>query len=651
MRVHWRRLGSLAFAAIAVFAGVNCASAQPAAASLDQAKVQTWIDAYFADTMAKTHVPGAVVVVVDHGRIVVLKGYGVRTPGGTPIDPQTTLFRLGSITKTLTAITATQMIDEGKIDPAQDVNRYLTRIQVPATYAPITIADLLAHEGGFGAELRGVDAPTNAEANTSPAETQRLLVPRVRPPGEYIAYDNNGWGVLGLALADASHTTYRQLIADRIFRPLGMTHAVIGVPDRLLPTAIEEHYVLPDGKVERIDHSLLRPMEQGAGDASATGADMARYMIALLQQGQIDGRRILSPAEFHVLTDFDAHRIHPMLPGYARAFYEDRPAGHFAIRHDGGMRGSASSMVLYPQEQIGVFFAINARPYNPFDGETLTGVAAGIKMFLFDPKPKVSLEAFLHYLDIHEQFAKKFLPPAAPVAIRVQGEHTLTDAEIAGLAGKYVATSSQFASFIGALQVGLIEGVIVQPGGHGTVLIGGKRYRQIEPDLFENEAGDRQSFRVTPYGAFLGPAALWIKRRVPAYDNPVLTIVPLLLLPFFLVCAVFYRFSLRPLYREMGTAIAVLAIVYVSCLALEGQYATYALVSNRMWMAHLWRLALQIALIGLVLWPALLIRGWWQEAPTWRVRGIAAAIHFGLMALFGWALVLLAGYWNLIGKL
>jgi hypothetical protein len=62
-------------------------------------------------------------------------------------------------------------------------------------------------------------------------------------------------------------------------------------------------------------------------------------------------------------------------------------------------------------------------------------------------------------------------------------------------------------------------------------------------------------------------------------------------------------------------------------------------------------LILQIVLAGLLLWPVLLIRGWWRDAPTRRMRGIAAAIHFGLMALGSWILVLLAGYWNLLGKL
>ncbi|MEI9992946.1 MAG: serine hydrolase domain-containing protein [Rhizomicrobium sp.] len=650
MRATWRLLFGVLLAWTVT--GAATAAGQAAAPALDPKAVGAWMDSYFGGVMAKTHIPGAILVVVDHGRIVVLKGYGVTGIGGKTIDPQTTLFRLGSITKTLTAIAATQMIGEHRIDPAEDVNRDLTQIQVPDRFGPVTIGNLLLHEGGFGAELRGVDAPTNRGADISPAEMQRLLVPRVRPPGAYMAYDNNGWGVLGLALANVSHESYRDLIDRRIFRPLGMTHAVIGVPDSRMATVIEEHYVMPDGTVRRIPHQLLKPMEQGAGDASATGADMARYMTALLQGGRIDGKRILTPAQFAALTDFDAHRIHPMLPGYGRAFYEDREAGHDAIRHDGGMAGSASSMVLYPAEQVGVFFAINARPFNPFDGETLTGVATGIRMFLFDPRPKVSLDDFLRLLKIHEAFARKFLPPAPPEAVRTQGIHRLSDAEIAALAGTYVSTPSQFASFVGNLQVRLIEGLAVAPAGHGDMRIGGKLYRQIQPGLFEDpQTHLREAFRVTRYGAFMGPAALWIMRRVAWYDTPLLVVLPLILLPLFLLFAAFYGLGRNPVYRRLGVVAASLALVYAVCLFCEGQYATYAVVANRMWLAFVWRAILQLAILGLALWPVLLLLRWRTAPPARTGGGIAAALHFGLMALCSWALVLLAGYWNLLGRL
>jgi CubicO group peptidase (beta-lactamase class C family)/uncharacterized membrane protein len=591
-------------------------------------------------------------VVVDHGKVIVASGYGVRTPGSAAIDPQKTLFRLGSVTKTFTAIAATQMIDEKRIDLSADVNRYLTQIQVPDTYGPIHIRDLLAHEGGFGADLRGVDAPTNAGANISSAEMQRLLVPRVRPPGEYIAYDNNGWGVLGLALANASHEPYRDLIAQRVFMPLGMTHAVIGIPDAEMADAIEEHYVMPDGTVKRIHHQLLKPMEQGAGDASATGADVARYMIALLQGGQIDGKRILTPAEFKVLTDFNAHRLHPMLPGYARAFYEDRELGHDAIRHDGGMEGSACSMTLFPGEQVGVFWAVNARPYNPFDGETLTGVAKGIKMFLLGPKPKVSLEDFAGFLKTDEVFVKKFFPPAAPQPVNTQGEHWLSDSEIAALSGTYVGTPSQFASFVGNLQVRLIEGLPVVAGpSHGTVRIGGAVYLQVYPGLFENpKTKERRAFSVTPYGTFMGTAALWIMRRVAWYETPLLVVLPLILFPLLLIFAAFYQLGRNPVYRRFGPVAVGLGLAFAVCVFLEGQYANWALVSDRMWLAFLWRLVLQVVLLGLLLWPVFLVLRWRRSPPARSVGGIAAAVHFVILGLCSWLLVILAGYWNLLGK-
>ena len=645
------RVAAIAALAIAwLWAGA--AFAQPAGGSLDPAAVQKWADQFFQTNMAASHVSGAVVVVVDHGRVIVLKGYGVTTPvGGHPIDPDTTLFRLGSITKVLTAITATQLIEEGRIDPASDVNRYLKRIKIPSTYPqPVTITELLAHEGGFGADLRAVDAPTNAEANVSPARMQRILVPRVRPPGRYIAYDNNGWGVLGLTLADATGVSYPDLVRQRIFEPLGMTHAVIGIPDKDLGIVIGEHYVSPDGRVMRINHSMLRPMEQGAGDASASGSDMARLMIALLQGGQIDGKRVLSPAGYSAITDFDAHRLHPMLPGYGRALYEDRPDGHFAIRHDGGMSGSAASMELYPREQVGVFFAVNARPYNPFDGETLTGLIAGVDMALFAPKPKVSMAEFVPFLKIHEDFARQFLPPAPPEPINTAGVRTLTDSDIAGLAGKYIPTNAQFASFVGNLQVQLIEGLQVAPAGGGAVSIGGQVYRQIHPGLFEDpKTKARMAFHSDASGDFVGPAALWIDKRAAWYETPLLTIAPLIGLPLLLILAGFYGFSARGAYRRLGLSAAALGALYVLGLAVEAQYANRVIILDQEWIAVIWRGLLQLVLLGLFVWPFALAWSWRKAPPKLGVRGVAAAVHLSLIGVACLALVALAAYWKLLG--
>ena len=307
-------------------------------------------------------------------------------------------------------------------------------------------------------------------------------------------------------------------------------------------------------------------------------------------------------------------------------------------------------MELYPREQVGVFFAVNARPYNPFDGETLTGLIAGVDMALFAPKPKVSMAEFVPFLKIHEDFAKQFLPPAPPEPINTAGVRTLTDSDIAGLAGKYIPTNAQFASFVGNLQVQLIEGLQVAPAGGGAVSIGGQVYRQIHPGLFEDpKTKARMAFHSDASGDFVGPAALWIDKRAAWYETPLLTIAPLIGLPLLLILAGFYGFSARGAYRRLGLSAAALGALYVLGLAVEAQYANRVIILDQEWIAVIWRGLLQLVLLGLFVWPFALAWSWRKAPPKLGVRGVAAAVHLSLIGVACLALVALAAYWKLLG--
>jgi hypothetical protein len=139
-------------------------------------------------------------------------------------------------------------------------------------------------------------------------------------------------------------------------------------------------------------------------------------------------------------------------------------------------------------------------------------------------------------------------------------------------------------------------------------------------------------------------------RRVAWYETPLLVVLPLIVVPLLLILAALYRFGRNPVYRRLGFIVAGLGLLYVVCLFLEGEYANWALISDRMWIAFVWRLALQLVLLGLLLWPVLLLMKWRDTRPARSVGGIAAAAHFILLALCSWSLVALAGYWNLLGK-
>ncbi|HEY0300450.1 MAG TPA: serine hydrolase domain-containing protein, partial [Rhizomicrobium sp.] len=199
------------------------------AAPLERGAVERWADGYFRDGLAKTGLPGAVIAVVQDGKPVLLKAYGVADAvRRTPIDTQRTLFRVGSITKVFTAIVALQLAREGRLDLNRDVNFYLKRFQVPETYArPITADILLAHAGGFAEDRRGrygFDAVrvTADPPPMAPGELARMLAPRVRAPGLFSSYDNHGFGLLALVETAIDGTSFRAMMRKRIFAPLGM---------------------------------------------------------------------------------------------------------------------------------------------------------------------------------------------------------------------------------------------------------------------------------------------------------------------------------------------------------------------------------------------------------------------------------------------
>ena len=108
-------------------------------------------DPIFSEQIEKLHVPGAVVAVVKDGKIIFTKGYGVADiEKKTPVVPDKTIFRIGSITKVFTATAVMQLADRGKINLNDDVNKYLKDFKVPNTYPqPITFANLLTHTSGL----------------------------------------------------------------------------------------------------------------------------------------------------------------------------------------------------------------------------------------------------------------------------------------------------------------------------------------------------------------------------------------------------------------------------------------------------------------------------------------------------------------------
>jgi CubicO group peptidase (beta-lactamase class C family) len=328
--------------------------------ALDPADLEAFIGGLVNAQLEARNIPGAVVTVVQGGEIVFARGYGWADAGARePVDPDTTLFRIGSVSKLFTYTAAMQLAEEGLLDLEADVTTYLPELEIPATYdEPIRVWHLMTHTAGFEEHADELFA-REAEAMRPLHEILAEQLPaRVRPPGELAAYSNHGVGLLGLVIERVSGQSWEAYVEESIMTPLAMDGSTPRqpVPDALAANLSNGYRPVP-GSPDAQPFSFV-PLGP-AGGISATGTDMARFMIAHLQDGRLEEARILE--------EDTARRMHdrrfghdPRLPGMAHGFYEGVIDGQPTLGHDGGMPNFITRLLLLPERDIGLFVSYNS---------------------------------------------------------------------------------------------------------------------------------------------------------------------------------------------------------------------------------------------------------------------------------------------------
>jgi CubicO group peptidase (beta-lactamase class C family) len=334
-------------------------SAPHAPAPIDSAELARFIDPLITAQMAKEQIPGAVFILVQNGRVLYQRGYGFADLGNQkPVDPEKTIWRIGSISKVFTATAVVQLADRGKLKLSDDVNRYLTRVRAPATFPePVRIEHLLTHTAGFD-EIR---PGTRAETQAGLLSLERFLsgkLVRLRPPGRVISYSTYGITLAGYLVEQVSGLDFESYLARNIWRPLGMFRTNIVVPDSL-QRDVAVGYELDGGENKRATWEWYHTTPASSINASA--ADMGRFMIAHLQNGRLGSTRILSAS-----AALEMHRphatSHPKLAGFAYGFYEEFTNGEHLLEHGGNVEGFSAQMTLIPQRGIGFFIATQHEP-------------------------------------------------------------------------------------------------------------------------------------------------------------------------------------------------------------------------------------------------------------------------------------------------
>ncbi|HET7584847.1 MAG TPA: serine hydrolase domain-containing protein [Gemmatimonadaceae bacterium] len=341
-----------------VLAPARVREARPTEGDLaDTAALRAFVDSLVTAQMSTYHILGVAIVIVRDGRIELSRGYGIANlDSRTPVDPDSTLFSVGSISKLVTTTAAMQLAEHGTLDLHADVDRYLQGFTLRDPFAtPVTMAELLTHTAGF--DPRYIGAAARADSAVQPLGTYlaHSLPPIVRPPGQMYVYSNHGMALAGYIVERVSGEPFADYAARHILQPLGMCHSAFAHPPPGTRT-LARGYLYRDGRQEPTLDPYLNLVP--AGGLFTTATDFSHFLIAQLQGGRYGAARILSDSAMREMQAW--HAGYPGLPGAAYGFYEEFYRGERGLRHDGWLPGQGSSVYLLPDRGVGVVLAANS---------------------------------------------------------------------------------------------------------------------------------------------------------------------------------------------------------------------------------------------------------------------------------------------------
>lgn len=449
------------------------ASRAPATTShaLTQEDAAAWLDGFLPYALQRGDVAGAVVVIVKDGAILLQKGYGYSDVAARkPVDPATTLFRAGSVSKLFTWTAVMQLVEEGKLNLDADVNTYLDFKIPPRNGQPITLRNLMTHTAGFDEAVRSLLLENPKDLPKLGDALKHWIPPRVTDAGTTPAYSNYGAALAGYIVERTSGLPFDEYIERKIFDPLEMHYASFRqpLPEKLLPY-MSKGYKVASGEPQPFEIVDIGP----AGALSISGHDMCPFMIAHLQNGKYGSGQILQPAtveEMHNTRSIIIPPLNSMLLG----FYESNTNGHKVISHGGDTEVFHSDLNLLPNDHVGYFISLNSAGKE--------GAAHIIRSeFLRD-------------------FMDRYFPGPAPDG-KVSPEMAKEHAQM--MAGHYTMTRRPHTTFLSFLN--FLGETQVAPNSDGTITVSDlkgandqpKKFREIAPFIWRDVAGgDRLAAQV-----------------------------------------------------------------------------------------------------------------------------------------------------------
>lgn len=305
--------------------------------------------------MREGNLPGLSVALVHEGRTVYARGFGARDLATRAPTTARSVYRVGSLTKLLTAVAILQLHESRRLDLNDLVARYLPQFTAGspcAARSSITVRQLLSHSSGLP---RGPYYTHGPDANWRLRELARL--PQAYAPGVRYKYSNAAFDVAGQLVGVVSGAPFEEFVGRRIVAPLGMASTEFeraGARPALLTTGYQHrHYRSIVASDTRLTAAPEVVTAASAGGLLTTAEDYSRLLACLLGGGELGGVRLLSPASFGLLSSIQTPSARHPHGGYGLGVCVGRLFGAACLFHTGGHFGQSSYAVAIPALRVG----------------------------------------------------------------------------------------------------------------------------------------------------------------------------------------------------------------------------------------------------------------------------------------------------------
>ncbi len=312
------------------------------------------LNRFVAQSMERARTPGLALALTDRDGLIRVMTYGYADMAARMAVRPETLFEIGSVGKSFTALAVMQAVEEGRLDLHSPITDYLPWFQVRSAYGPITLHHLLSHTAGI---IGGADITADSRYDAWALRDSETGA----PPGEHYHYSNLGYRVVGHVLESVLGHSYREIIAMRILDPLGMKASVPAITNdvrRFLAVGYDHRF--DDRPPDRSDWLVPATWLETAtadGSVAATAGDMASYLRLYLNRGaplvrEESFERMIQPViSEDEPGDLELH--------YGYGLESAERDGHRYIRHGGGMVGYASAIMADLTDGLAAVVLIN----------------------------------------------------------------------------------------------------------------------------------------------------------------------------------------------------------------------------------------------------------------------------------------------------